>query len=31
VIIRLEDRNVIPVLNGLETRTGSKIIRTQGN
>jgi serine/threonine protein kinase len=31
VIIRLEDRNVIPVLNGLETRTGSKILRTQGN
>jgi serine/threonine-protein kinase len=31
VIIRLEDRNVIPVLNGLEARTGSKIMRTQGN
>jgi serine/threonine protein kinase len=31
VIIRLEDRNVIPVLNGLEARTGSKVLRTQGN
>jgi hypothetical protein len=31
VIIRLEDRNVIPVLNSLEARTGSKILRTQGN
>jgi hypothetical protein len=31
VIIRLEDRNVIPVLNGLEARTGNKILRTQGN
>jgi eukaryotic-like serine/threonine-protein kinase len=31
VIIRLEDRNVIPVLNGLEARTGSKVVRTQGN
>jgi serine/threonine-protein kinase len=31
VIIRLDDRNVIPVLNGLEARTGSKIIRTQGS
>jgi serine/threonine protein kinase len=31
VIIRLEDRNVIPVLNGLEARTGTKILRTQGN
>jgi hypothetical protein len=31
VIIRLEDRNVIPVLNSLEARTGNKILRTQGN
>jgi hypothetical protein len=31
VIIRLEDRNVISVLNGLEARTGNKIMRTQGN
>ena len=31
VIIRLEDRNVIGVLNGLETRTGSKVLRTQSN
>jgi eukaryotic-like serine/threonine-protein kinase len=31
VIIRLDDRNVIRVLNGLEARTGSKIMRTQGN
>ena len=31
VNIRLEDRNVIGVLNGLEARTGSKILRTQGN
>ena len=31
VIIRLEDRNVIPVLNGLEARTGSKITRNPGN
>jgi eukaryotic-like serine/threonine-protein kinase len=31
VIIRLEDRNVIGVLNGLEARTGGKILRTQGN
>lgn len=31
VIIRLDDRNVIAVLNGLETRTGNKVTRTQGN
>ena len=31
VIIRLEDRNVIPVLNGLEARTGTRIPRTQSN
>jgi len=31
VIIRLDDRNVVPVLNGLEARTGSKVVRTQGN
>jgi eukaryotic-like serine/threonine-protein kinase len=31
VIIRLEDRNVIAVLNGLEARTGNKIMRTPGN
>jgi hypothetical protein len=30
VVIRLEDRNVIPVLNGLEARTGNKIVRSQG-
>jgi serine/threonine protein kinase len=30
VIIRLEDRNVIAVLNGLEARTGNKVTRTQG-
>jgi serine/threonine protein kinase len=31
VIIRLEDRNVIAVLNGLEARTGNKVMRTQAN
>jgi serine/threonine-protein kinase len=31
VIIRLEDRNVVHVLNSLEARTGSKVMRTQGN
>jgi hypothetical protein len=31
VIIRLDDKNVIAVLNGLEARTGSKVMRTQGN
>jgi serine/threonine-protein kinase len=31
VIIRLDDRNVVPVLNGLEARTGNKVMRTQGN
>jgi hypothetical protein len=31
VIIRLDDRNVISVLNGLEARTGNKVMRTQGN
>jgi len=30
VVIRLEDRNVIPVLNGLEARTGNKVFRSQG-
>ncbi|HEX7798556.1 MAG TPA: protein kinase [Vicinamibacterales bacterium] len=30
VIIRLEDRNVIAVLNGLEARTGNKVTRSQG-
>jgi hypothetical protein len=30
VIIRLDDRNVIAVLNGLEARTGNKVTRTQG-
>ena len=31
VIIRLDDRNVVPVLNGLEARIGSKVVRTPGN
>jgi len=31
VIIRLDDRNVNGVLNGLEARTGNKVTRTQGN
>ena len=30
VIIRLDDRNVIAVLNGLEARTGNKVTRSQG-
>jgi serine/threonine-protein kinase len=30
VIIRLDDRNVIAVLNGLEARTGNKVARPQG-
>jgi hypothetical protein len=30
VIIRLDDRNVIAVLNSLEARTGNKVTRTQG-
>jgi len=30
VIIRLDDRNVIAVLTGLEARTGNKVTRTQG-
>ena len=30
LIIRLEDRNVIRVLNGIELRTGSKVARSQG-
>ena len=31
VIIRLDDRNVNGVLNGLEARTGNKVTRTQSN
>jgi hypothetical protein len=29
VVLRLEDRNVIAVLNGIEARTGLKIVRNQ--
>ncbi len=29
LIIRLEDRNVIRVLNSIEARTGSKVLRNQ--
>ena len=29
LIVRLEDRNVIRVLNGIEARTGSRVLRSQ--
>ena len=31
LIIRLEDRNMIRVLNGIEARTGSKVVRNVGD
>lgn len=30
LIVRLEDRNVIRVINGIEARTGSKVLRSRG-
>ena len=30
LIVRLEDRNVIRVINGIEARTGNKVLRSRG-